>query len=265
MANRIDVRLGAVRAFGGRVLSPFVTLGFPDLDTSVDIAAALLRSGADMLELGVPFSDPLAEGPTIQRTSFQALRQGVTVAVCLAAVRKIRKADPDAPLVLMGYYNPILRYGLAEFARDAADAGVDGMIVVDLPREEAGPFNGLCEGHNLYLVPLLAPTSTNERIAQACKHAKGFIYCVSLAGVTGARVEIQAGVEDLVGRIGRYTNLPVLVGFGVSTRDHVEAIGRFADGAVVGSALLEAVDRAVRGDAVSAAVEFFRRLRGSGE
>ena len=263
MDNRIDVTLRATRAAGKTALAPFVTIGFPDVDTSVAVAAAILESGGDVLELGVPFSDPLAEGPTIQKTSFHALGQGVNVRTCLDVVRRLRDRGIEAPLVLMGYFNPFLKYGQEKFVRDAARAGVDGLIVPDLPSEEAGPFNRLCQGHNLYLVPLLAPTSTDERIAQACKHAEGFIYCVSVTGVTGARTELRGGVSRLVGRIRRHPDLPVLVGFGVSMPQHVREIGVFADGVIVGSALLDAIDKAPREKAVQAAADFLGTLKAS--
>jgi tryptophan synthase alpha chain len=161
----------------------------------------------------------------------------------------------------MGYFNPYLHYGLTEFVRDAARAGVDGLIVPDLPTEEAGPFQEMCDDNNLYLIPLLAPTSTDERIAQACKPARGFIYCVSVTGVTGARSSLRQGLAELVRRIRLHTDLPVLVGFGVSSREHVEEIGQFADGAIVASALLDAIDKAPREMAVRTAGDFLKGLR----
>ena len=243
------------------VVSPFITIGFPDVPTSVEVAAALLSSGADMLELGIPFSDPLAEGTTVQKTSYHALREGVTVGTGLDVVRQLRGRGIDAPLVLMGYFNPFLRYGHEALVHDAAEAGVDGLIVPDLPTEEAGPLGQLCESRGLYLIPLLAPTSTDRRIAQACKRAGGFIYCVSVTGVTGARAGLSERLADMVARIRRHTDLPVLVGFGVSSNRHVETIARFADGVVVGSALLDAIASAPRGQAVGAATEFVRALR----
>jgi len=250
-------------ASGKTILAPFVTIGFPDVDTSIEVVDAILEAGADLVELGVPFSDPLAEGPTIQAASFRALQQGVNMALCLDVFRRLRKRNAEAALVWMGYYNPILRYGLERFVRDAAAAGTDGLIVPDLPGEEAGPLQELCRGSGLHLIPLLAPTSTDERIAQACKHAEGFIYCVSITGVTGARAEFRSGVARLVRRIRRHTDLPVLVGFGVSKAQHVQEIGLFADGVIVGSALLDAIDRASREKAVQAAVDFLGALKTS--
>ena len=201
MTNRIDTRLAKAAAEGRPALAPFLTVGFPDVETSTRIAGALLDAGADVLELGVPFSDPLAEGPTIQRSSLHALRQGVTFDTCLKAVADVRLHDDDGGLLLMGYYNPLLRYGLADAAGAASDAGCDGFIVPDLPAEECGPFAQQCRRRGLHLIPLLAPTSTEERIALACEQAGGFIYCVSVAGVTGARADVHGGVRGLVERI----------------------------------------------------------------
>ena len=223
----------------------------------------MLSNGGDLLELGVAFSDPLADGPTVQATSQVALDNGVTVTVALDSVRRLRARGVDAPLIFMGYYNPYLRYGLERFVQDAADAGLDGLIVPDLPTEESGALRALCDEHGMCVIPLLAPTSTDERIADACKAASGFIYCVSLTGVTGARRQLSTRVEDLVARVRRHTDLPVLVGFGVSRREHVGAIGRFADGAVVASAMLDAIDAAAPERRVDVAIEFVRGLKGT--
>ena len=259
--NRIDTRLLALKREGVTAVVPFVTIGFPDVKTSEELSQAILDSGGDMLELGIPFSDPLADGPTIQKTSFRALQQGVNVRVSLDMVTRLRARGVQAPLIFMGYFNPFLRYGVERFAQDAAGAGLDGVIVPDLPVEEAGPFKRLCEDQGVYLIPLLAPTSTDQRIEQACKGARGFIYCVSLTGVTGARGALASGLQALVGRIRRHTRLPVLVGFGVSRAEHVAAIGRFADGAVVASALLDAIDRSPKEQVLETAREFVRGLR----
>ena len=217
-----------------------------------------------MLELGIPFSDPLADGLTIQKTSFLALQQGVNIPTSLGVLGDLRARGVDAPLIFMGYFNPFLRYGLERFVADAAHAGLDGLIVPDLPPEEAGPLKGLCESRGIYLIPLLAPTSTDERIAQACNEAKGFIYCVSVTGVTGARQELASGLPHFVNRIRVHTDLPVLVGFGVSRREHVQEIGEFADGAVVASALLAAIDRAPKERVLQTAGEFVQGLKTRG-
>jgi tryptophan synthase alpha chain len=262
MANRIDTKLSSLRSARKTALAPFVTVGFPDVETSEALAEAVLDAGGDLLELGVPFSDPLADGPVIQMTSFRALQNGVTVHTALEVLRRLREKGVTSPLIFMGYLNPYLRYGFEQFVKDAASAGLDGLIVPDLSVEEAGPFKTICEKHGLYLIPLLAPTSTDQRIERACKEARGFIYCVSLTGVTGAKDELAQGVADLINRIRRYTDLPILVGFGVSRREHVEEIGRFAEGAAVGSALLSAVDKAPKEAVLQTAKDFVRSLKG---
>jgi tryptophan synthase alpha chain len=263
MPNRIDTWLEAARSAGKTALGPFVTVGYPDVETSVEVAASVLREGVDLIELGVPFSDPLAEGPTIQKTSYRALENGVDLPICLEAVRRLRGRGLETPIVFMGYYNPFLRYGLSRFASDAVAAGADGVIVPDLPTEESRDMRERCAERGLHLIPLLAPTSTDPRIELACANAGGFIYCVSVTGVTGARTELRMGVSRLVERIRQYTDLPVLVGFGVSRPEHVTEIGSFADGAVVGSALMDAVGGVPPDQAPDAAAGFVRALRGS--
>lgn len=261
MTNRIDETFKRLKQEGKSALAPFVTIGFPDLQSSEDISAAIVDAGADMLELGIPFSDPLAEGPTIQMTSYRALEQGTNLVAALDVLRNLRARGVEAPLVFMGYYNSYLHYGIERFASDAVDAGIDGVIVPDMPTEESSEFKAIAEEKGLYVIPLLAPTSTDQRIADACKDAKGFIYCVGLMGVTGARRSLATGLSDMVGRIRKHTDLPVLVGFGVSQPEHVQQISEFADGAIVGSAFLDAVDKASESDRVSAAVEFVKNLK----
>ena len=261
MTNRIDKTLREAREAGRPILGPFITVGYPDLDTSIEIAEAALQSGADLIELGVPFSDPLAEGPTIQMSSQHALQQGITLQGCIDAVRRLREREPDAPLLLMGYYNPFLRPGLERFVGEASDAGVDGLIVPDLPPEEAGPLYKICLRQGMHLVPLLAPTSTTDRIKQACQHAGGFIYCVSLTGVTGARADLGEGLANLVDRIRHQTDLPILVGFGISTPAHVKEVSGFADGAAFGSALIDAIAAVPKAQAVQATRKFLTAMR----
>ena len=262
MTNRIDATLAALRAEGRSALAPFVTLGYPDLETSEDMAESILEAGGDMLELGIPFSDPLADGPTVQMTSFRALENGTTLQMALDSLRTLRARGITSPLIFMGYLNPFLHYGMEKFARDASDAGIDGIIIPDLPPEEAPPYQAILESQGIYLIPLLAPTSTEARIEQACKQARGFIYCVSVTGVTGARSELSGGVEGLARRIREHSDLPILVGFGVSTQRHVENIARFADGAIVASAMLDSVSRVPTEDAAETAARFIRGLRG---
>ena len=264
MSNRIDAAMAEKRQSGQQALAPFLTIGFPDVPTSESLARAVLESGADMLELGVPFSDPLADGPTVQMTSHRALQNGVTLPVCLDVIRNLRSAGVEAPLIPMGYYNPYLRYGLDRFLDDASEAGVDGMIVPDLPTEEAGLLSEMAGKRDIHLIPLLAPTSSDDRIRDACESAGGFIYCVSVTGVTAARASLSGQVSQLVGRIRRHTDLPVLVGFGVSRPEHLREISEFADGAVVGSALLNAVNDAPPDGRLEAARGFIRSLLGTG-
>lgn len=263
MPNRIDTTLSGLRENGQQALAPFVTIGFPDIPTSESLARILLESGGDMLELGVPFSDPLADGPTVQMTSYRALQNGVTVARCIQAVKNLRDSGVESPLVLMGYYNPFLRYGLERFLDDSAAAGMDGMIVPDLPTEEATQLSEMATERGIHLIPLLAPTSSDERIRDACEWAGGFIYCVNFIGVTGARMLSSRSTPALVERIRRYTDLPILVGFGVSRREHLEEIATFADGAILASALLDAVDRAPEGGKLDVARDFIHSLRGT--
>ncbi len=220
---------------------PFLTMGFPDLEATMSIVPALERAGAAALELGVPFSDPLAEGPTIQRSSEGALANGITLSSCLDAADALRAKGVRMPMVLMGYYNPFLAYGLEEVAAAAVSAGVDGFIVPDLPVEEHQPFLEACLRHGLGLVPLLAPTSTDDRIGAACATAHGFIYCVSLLGVTGARDQPLPEAESLISRVRSRTGKPLAVGFGISRKAQVDALPNDVDAVVVGSALVDLI------------------------
>lgn len=263
MPNRIDTTLSRLRENGQQALGPFVTIGFPDIPTSEALARVLLESGGDMLELGVPFSDPLADGPTVQMTSYRALQNGVTVARCVEAVKNLRDSGVESPLVLMGYYNPFLHYGLDTFLDDAAAAGMDGLIVPDLPTEEAAQLSEMAARRDIHMIPLLAPTSSDERIRDACEWAGGFIYCVNFIGVTGARSSSSLSTPALVERIRRHTDLPILVGFGVSRREHIEEIATFADGAIVASALLDAVDSAPDDAKLDTARNFIHTLKGT--
>ena len=263
MAGRIQQEFNRIRASGRKALIPYLTVGFPDLETTVSLVETVVEAGADLVELGVPFSDPLADGVTIQRSTLHALRSGVTLDDCLAVVRKLRSRGVRIPIILMGYYNPILHYGLEEFTQAALQSEVDGLIVVDLPTEESWPLREACREKRISMIPLLAPTSTDERIAAACQHAEGFIYCVSLTGVTGARGELTSGVPELVRRARQHTDLPVVVGFGVSKREHVEAIETYADGVAVGSAIIDVLEQAPPGGMLKAGREFVLQLRGS--
>lgn len=240
---------------------PFVTLGFPQRDSTLRIVEEMADAGADVIELGVPFSDPLAEGPVIQRSSAVALANGVKPDDVFEEVALIRAAGIEVPLVLMGYYNPMLALGLESFCQSAADAGADGIIAADLPAAEAGPLLEATTSAGIALVPLVALTSTPESLQRSCAQAGGFVYCVSALGVTGERTEISDEARSLVASVRGMTELPVAVGFGVSHRRHVEEIGGYADGAVVGSALVRAIEEGDPDDAAEIAGDFVEALR----
>jgi len=221
----------------------FLTVGYPDVESTLRLVPALVEGGADIIELGIPFSDPLAEGPTIQHSSFCALQQGVTPRMCLDIAAKLRQLGVGAPLVPMGYFNPMLAYGLESFVTDAASAGVDGLIVVDLPPEESAPVREACLKHDVRLIYLLAPTSTDERIKLVASMASGFIYCVSVTGVTGVRDELAPDLARFVKRVRSHTHLPIAVGFGISQPKHFQAVSRIAEAAVIGSAIIDEIDK----------------------
>jgi len=224
----------------GRIaLIPFITIGFPTIDSTVPIVKKLEQNGADVIELGIPFSDPLAEGLTIQRSSQIALKNGVNLNKCLEIVKKIRSEGVKTPLVCMGYYNPILAKGINKFCEEAADAGIDGLIVADLPSSESNLLLTSAKKHGISLIPLLALTSSEDSIKLACKSASGFVYCISVLGVTGARKKVNSKVKELVKKVKTYTDIPVAIGFGISKNEHIVEIGKYADAAVFGAALIE--------------------------
>ena len=241
VTDRIAARFAAARAAGRAALVVFVTVGHPYRDAALEIVPALVDAGADAVELGIPFSDPMGDGPVIQQSSHLALQNGVTPRHCLDTAARLRPRIGDTPLILMGYYNTLLAYGLPDFAADCAAATVDGLIIVDLPAAEAGPLAAHLSPYGVPLIPLLAPTSADASIAAAVGIGGGFVYCTSVTGVTGARTEVSERGLDLVARVRRHTDLPIAVGFGISTREHILDVSRRADAAVVGSALVRAL------------------------
>lgn len=260
--SRIETTFAALKQRQETALIPFVTAGDPDLKVTVDIILTLVEAGADLIELGVPFSDPMADGPTIQAASERALAAGTTLSGVLQLVAEVRQKS-EVPLVLMGYYNPVFCYGPARFARDAAAAGVDGLLLVDLPPEEVTEISAVMHESGIDLITLLAPTTPPERMKRLAATAEGYLYYVSMTGVTGAQKispqDIQLAVEDLK----KMTDVPVGVGFGITTVADAQAVGAFADGVVVGSALVKIIENNGKSEELLPAVaKFVSELKG---
>ncbi len=249
--NRIDRRFEELRSEGRAGLITFVTAGDPDRATSQEILRRLPEAGADLIELGIPFSDPMADGPAIQASSMRALRGHHTLQRTLDMVAEFRTADQSTPVVLMGYFNPIYVFGVEKFADAAALAGVDGLIVVDLPPEEAEELLFPARAAGLHVIFLAAPTTSDERLPEILRHAGGFLYYVSITGVTGTRSPSVGAVTAAVQRIRRSTDLPIAVGFGINTAPQARAIAELADAAVVGSALVATLARHLDADGVA--------------
>lgn len=242
--GRIEACFAALRKDGDKALIPFLTAGDPDLATTEALVLAVADAGADIIELGIPFSDPSAEGPTIQRSSARALAAGTNLRSILQLVDRLR-ARLDQPIVLMGYANPIHAMGAENFAKAASDVGVDGVIVPDLPPEEGAPYLDPSRDAGIDVILLAAPTTGPKRLEMLVRKTQGFLYYVSLQGVTGARSTLGSGVEERVRRAQSLGEMPVCVGFGVATAEHAEAIGAYADGVVVGSAIVDRIESAV--------------------
>ena len=269
--DRIDRRFAALRTEGRAAFVAYVMAGDPDAGTSLRILSGLVEAGADILELGFPFSDPMAEGPPIQRASQRALKAGMTVSGTLDVVRAFRQADSETPLILMGYLNPLLSYGLDRFAENASSAGADGMIVVDCPPEEAGPLHKALKSHGVALIRLAAPTTDAARLPAVVRDTAGFVYYVSVAGVTGTKEADADAVAPAVQRLRDASGLPVAVGFGINTPARAAEVARVADAAVVGSALVNIIAQAIEANedptpkvvetarALAQAVRFARR------
>jgi tryptophan synthase alpha chain len=239
----------------------YITCGDPNLATTKEIALAAIDAGADVIELGVPFSDPVADGPVIQRASERALRNGTTLSDVVKLAREVRAQRGESGLIIFSYLNPILRFGLERFCAAAEDAGVDGALVTDLPVEEAQEYLTHMRRRGLATVFLAAPTSTDERLRRIAAVCTGFVYAVSRTGVTGTRRELASDARQLAGRLRRFTKLPIAVGFGISSAEHVAEVAQFADAAVVGSAIVQAVeDSAPQGRAPQAVAELVKKL-----
>ena len=251
--TRITRRFDDLRRAGDLGLVAYLTAGDPTLEATERLVAALAEAGADIVELGVPFSDPLADGPTIQRASERALRSGTTLAGVLGLVRKLRQKT-EVPLVLFSYFNPVLQMGLSTFADEAAAAGADGVLITDLTPEEAGEYRHAVASRGLDTIFLAAPTSTDARLVRIAESSTGFLYLISRMGVTGAREALPEDLPALVRRARRVTSLPIAVGFGISLPGHVSILGGLADAAVVGSVLVEEIERAASVDEAASAV-----------
>ena len=269
--TRIDARFAALKAEGRAAFVPYVMAGDPDAATALAILKGLPQAGADLIEVGFPFSDPMAEGPPIQRAAQRALAKGMTLTGTLDLIRSFRADDQTTPVILMGYMNPLVTWGFEAFGRDAAAAGVDGVIVVDCPPEEADPLADALEANGLALIFLTTPTTDDKRLPTVIRRASGFVYYVSVAGVTGVKEADAAAVAPNVERIRKAAGLPVAVGFGIKTPERASAIAQVADAVVVGSALVDEVAEAVdlnedvtrrvlsKVDSLAKAVRFARR------
>ena len=241
------------------IFMPYFPLGYPDLETSVDVIEALAKNGADLIEVGLSFSDPLADGPVIQQATQVALEKGITVKKSLEAVKELRKRGVTIPLILMGYYNPMLAYGLEKFIHDSREAGADGFIIPDLPLEEAEEFQSI--NRDMPLIQMLAPTSPDTRMEAIARNAKGFIYLVSVTGVTGERREVSNDLGDLIARVRAHTSAPVCVGFGIGTPEQAKQVGQLADGVIVGSACVKMIGSSQK--PVETAKQFAAEFRGA--
>ncbi|MDQ3654306.1 MAG: tryptophan synthase subunit alpha [Chloroflexota bacterium] len=260
--SRIGDTFARLREQGRTALMPFHTAGYPTLESSKEIIRALIDAGADMIEVGVPFSDPIADGPSVQGTGQIALENGTRLRDCIELVRQLRAEGVTAPLLLMGYYNPVLKYGVERYVADCAAAGVDGFIVPDLPAEESAALREACVAHGRDLIFMVAPTSTDDRLVAAAERGTGFLYCVSVIGVTGARDAMSQTLGDYIARVRSHTDLPLAIGFGISKPEHVRQVGEIAEGAIVGAALINALTEVPDGEKPARAAEFVRFLRG---
>jgi tryptophan synthase alpha chain len=256
--NRIDRAFARARSEERAALALFVTAGDPDLATTGRLLPALAEAGTDLIEIGIPHSDPIAEGPTIQASSQRALERGTGLPQILELCREARR-ETDVALLLMGYWNNVLGHGVERLVQDCAAIGIDGLIVTDAPYEEAPELGAACEAKGVHRVLMVAPTSTPERVVQISARSRGFVYCVSVTGVTGERAVLPGDLRELVARVKRATRTPVGVGFGIATPEHAAEVGRIADGVIVGSALVKRIAEAPTGQAALAAAERFTR------
>jgi tryptophan synthase alpha chain len=263
--SRIDAKFAALKVQGRKALVPYITAGFPFADITPELMHGMVAAGADVIELGVPFSDPMADGPVIQKSGEKALALGIGTRQVLEMVRTFRTRDNETPVVLMGYANPVERYDLGKgegaFVRDASDAGVDGLLIVDYPPEECETFAARLREQKMDLIFLLAPTSTEERMKQVGRLASGYVYYVSLKGVTGAATLDTAAVEQMLPRIRQHVHIPVGVGFGIRDAQTATAVGKVADAVVIGTKVVQVAEGQPREKVVGAVADFLRGIR----
>jgi tryptophan synthase alpha chain len=261
-SRRLAAAFDRARGESRPALLTLVVPGYPGREETDAVFDAMVEGGADIIEVEIPFSDPLADGATIQHVVFDALQAGITPNDCVDFVRRARSRHPEIPIVFMTYLNPVLAYGIERFAADAAAAGADAVILTDLPPEEADAALRSLDAQGLDLIFLVAPTSSDERVELICERASGFVYCVSVAGVTGARSDLPPDIKSFISRVRRCTNLPLAVGFGLSRREHIEALIGVADGAVVASAIMDLIARSEPQDRTKAVREYVEVLSG---
>lgn len=263
--SRIADTFARVAAEGRIAIMPFAMAGFPTLERSEEIMVGLVAGGAELIEIGIPFSDPIADGTAVQRTGQIALEQGTRLVDVLALVRRLRARGVTIPLLLMGYLNPVLKYGIDRYVKDAAHAGVDGFIVPDLPAEESDDFRAASIANGRDLIYMVAPTSTDSRLTASAERASGFVYCVAVTGITGARDKMSDTLGEYLDRIRTHTNLPLAVGFGISKPGHVTQVHEHAQGAIVGAALINYLETVSDAEKPAAATRFVHYLRGEAE
>jgi tryptophan synthase len=262
LSERFREAFARGKAEGRALFNGYVTAGYPTPEDTVPILLAMQAGGCDAIEFGVPFTDPLADGATVQHANHVAVEQGVTLVRVFELLREARSEGLTVPVVLMGYYNPILARGIERACAEAAAAGADGWIVVDLPPDEAGEFVAACRAHGLSMVPLLAPTTSEDRVAEVAAVADSWIYCVSVTGTTGGKTVVPEQLPKMLEMVRRHTDLPLAVGFGITRREHVEAVGKLADAVVVGSAIISAIDAADGNNRAQSVREFVENVTG---
>lgn len=267
--NRIDEKFAELKRQGRAALMPYITAGDPGLEITLELLSELELAGADIVELGVPYSDPLADGPVIQRASERALKHRITILDCIKLAKQARERGVQLPFVLFTYYNPVLQVGLERFFGLLAEHDISGVIIPDLPFEENGPVKAIADRYNIHLIPLVAPTS-EDRIAKITASASGFIYCVSSLGVTGMRSDFFSGIDEFLATVRRSTHLPIAIGFGISNHEQVVKFSQSCDGVIVGSAIVRKIEEAeellqseaTRPEGLKQVREFVRQLRG---